>query len=112
METLKPTETLERHISQKGITIGPQKLEIFKRALALRGTWVIHSQENTEDPTVFVKLFDPWPGPRVWIRRSGRALRSSGCLRNWDRGRCLVFAPTPERSNSSPVAHVNSKRQF
>src|ERR1035441_6854776 len=59
METLKPTETLERHISQKGITIGPQKLEIFKRALALRGTWVIHSQENTEDPTVFVKLSTP-----------------------------------------------------
>jgi hypothetical protein len=66
MKTLKPTETLDRHIRQNGITTGPRKLEIFKRALALRGTPAMHSQENTEDPTVFVKLFDP-AGSWSWL---------------------------------------------
>src|ERR1039458_8993392 len=54
---------------------------------------------------------DHWPGPRVRLRRPGRALRSSGRLGNWDRSRCLVFAPALEQSNSSPVTHMNSKLQ-
>ena len=66
MITLKPTETLEPHIRQNGITTGPRKLEIYKRALALRNTPALYSQANTEDPTVFVKLFDP-AGSWSWL---------------------------------------------
>lgn len=59
METLKPTQTLEQHIRQAGITTGSRKLEMIKLALALRGTPPLRSQEGAMDPIVHVKLFDP-----------------------------------------------------
>ena len=66
MKTIKPTETLERHVRQAGITTGPPKLELFRRALALRATPPVGAQENAKDSTVFVKLFDPC-GPCTWF---------------------------------------------
>jgi hypothetical protein len=66
MEKLLPTETLEKHIQQAGVTTGPRKLHLFKLALALRGTPELYSQENADDPTVYVKLFDPC-GAWTWF---------------------------------------------
>jgi Protein of unknown function (DUF2958) len=59
---LAPTESLDRHIRQTGITTGPTKLALIQRALRLRGTPPFRSQEQLDDPTVFLKIFDPCGG--------------------------------------------------
>jgi Protein of unknown function (DUF2958) len=63
---LAPTETLDRHIPQTGITTGPKKLALIQRALRLRSTPPLRSQEQLDDPTVYVKLFDPC-GLWAWL---------------------------------------------
>ncbi|MCX6926392.1 MAG: DUF2958 domain-containing protein [Verrucomicrobia bacterium] len=67
MKTIPPTQPLEPHLQQSGITTAPGKLKLFKRALALRGTPPLRAQENAEDPTVFVKLFDPCGNWTIFI---------------------------------------------
>lgn len=60
MATLLPTETLERHIKQNGVRPGPQKLAQFKKALSLRGTPPLYSQdEKGDDAIAYVKIFNP-----------------------------------------------------
>lgn len=54
MKPPSPTETLEHHINQAGVTTGPRKLEIFKLALALRRTPNLYSQEHKNNPTAYV----------------------------------------------------------
>lgn len=59
MNPIPPSEPLHGHIRQIGVATGPRKLSILKRALALRGTPPMRSQEGIPDPVVYVKLFDP-----------------------------------------------------
>ena len=66
MKTIPPTETLEKYINQAGTTTGPRKLQLFKLALALRGTPQIYSQATIPDPTVYIKVFDPC-GSWTWF---------------------------------------------
>lgn len=59
MRPIPPSEPLHGHVRQSGVTTGPRKLALFKRALSLRGTTGMRSQEGIPDPVVYVKLFDP-----------------------------------------------------
>ncbi|SRR6266404_1959087 len=61
------TETLERHINQNGVRPGPRKLEQFKKALLLRGTPQLGSQDDKgKEALVCVKIFDP-VGSWTWF---------------------------------------------
>jgi hypothetical protein len=59
VKPIPSSDPLHGHIRQIGVATGPRKLSILKRALALRGTPELRSQEQAADPMVFVKLFDP-----------------------------------------------------
>lgn len=64
---MKVTETLSESINQNGITTGPQKLAIFQKALWLRGTPAICSQDGLGlNAIAHVKLFDP-AGSWTWF---------------------------------------------
>jgi hypothetical protein len=57
---LLPTETLVSHINQSGVRPGLRKLAQFRKALGLRGTPPLGSQEEKEDEAVaYVKIFNP-----------------------------------------------------
>ena len=62
MNTIPDTETLDKHINQAGITFGPKKLELMRKACELRGV----PPTGTESPTAKVKLFDPC-GSWTWF---------------------------------------------
>ncbi|HWQ90816.1 MAG TPA: DUF2958 domain-containing protein [Clostridia bacterium] len=59
MKTIPASQPLDHYIRQHGVRPGEAKLKQFKLALGLRGTPHLRSQENAEDPTVYIKLFDP-----------------------------------------------------
>ena len=59
MQTISPTEPLDKYVRQFGLNPGQSKLDLLKRALTLRGTPSIRSQEPSADPVVYIKLFDP-----------------------------------------------------
>ncbi len=66
MNTISPTETLEKHINQRGITVGPRKLALLTKAMQLRGVPKLYSQDGKGDnATVYVKLFNP-AGGQTW----------------------------------------------
>jgi hypothetical protein len=56
---LSPTEVLADHISQNGITYGPEKLEIFRQACRLRGVPALDDVEASNASIAQVKIFDP-----------------------------------------------------
>ncbi len=76
---LPPTETLHGHISQLGTRPGPERLAVFQKALALRGTPPLYAQENAPQQIAHVKFFDPcgswtwyateWNGKRLCFGR-------------------------------------------
>lgn len=58
---------LSEHINQSGITTGPRKLEIFRKAMELRKVPGMLSQDGAGDEAVaYVKLFNP-TGVGTWF---------------------------------------------
>ena len=58
MNILPDNEILESHINQAGITTGPKKLEIFRKACELRGV-PRYKDDGSSSDIARVKLFDP-----------------------------------------------------
>lgn len=56
---LRADEPLHGHITQTGVPPGEQRLETFQKALALRDTPPLYSQENEGTKEAHVKFFDP-----------------------------------------------------
>jgi len=64
MTTLTDNETLDRHINQAGITTGPAKLDLIRKACELRGL-PLFKDDGSSSPVAKVKLFDP-TGSWTW----------------------------------------------
>jgi hypothetical protein len=64
MTTIQDNETLFDHINQTGITTGPKKLGIFRKACELRGV-PLYKNDGTSHEKALVKLFDP-TGSWTW----------------------------------------------
>lgn len=58
-QTISHDETLDAYINQNGIPPGSERLALFRKALALRGTPPLYSQENISEKQAAVKFFDP-----------------------------------------------------
>lgn len=68
VQPISPTEPLSNHIDQSGITYGPKKLALFRRALHLRGVPVGEQQcKSSFDAIAHVKIFDPCGNYVVYI---------------------------------------------
>lgn len=59
--TISDSDPLSKHIDQSGITYGPRKLDIFRRACQLRGV-----TQRTSSKIARVKIFDPC-GSWTWF---------------------------------------------
>jgi len=56
---LAPDEPLHGHVSQAGVPPGSDRLATFQKALALRNTPPLYSQENVPGKQACVRFFDP-----------------------------------------------------
>ena len=60
MKTIPATETLSIHINQNGVRPGIKKFNQFTKALQLRGTPPLYSQDGKGDKAIaHVKFFNP-----------------------------------------------------
>ena len=50
---------LHEHINQDGVTTGPKKLAIFRKACELMAVPPIHGTTGSDEPVALVKIFDP-----------------------------------------------------
>ena len=66
-KTIQPTEPLSDYINQNGVMPGLQKLFQFRKALSIRNTPMLHSQDGKgKEAKVYVKIFDPLSS-RIWF---------------------------------------------